>query len=442
MRVSFPSLAALAGRVILPAFLAMSAGLVPQARAGGANSVSRFEAIRVLIETHNYEGALKAAAHFSKDPEVNALNVAFTKALILKNARRLPEAAARMRAILARYPDLKRVRRELAHTLYTMGETDAAAYHFERLAQGAATDRTRSLYESYIQQSRKRRPWSLSGYAGLAPSTNISNATDAETVYIGGVPFTPGESARSGIGVNYGLRGTYRFDLDSHGAVTVGAGISGTQYRDSSYATTSLEGFAEYSRRFDRWNAAVGLTVAETLKGGEPYRLSVGPTVSVRRSFGRAGTTTARLSWQARQYHQSEAYDGSETALSLHHVYAPSSASSVRFGGRLAYVSAEKDFNAYASYTLDARYFREWNFGVISDVGVEFEDREYVGDFSLMGEPRSDRRIEASIGITFRELGRKGFAPRIEYSYTRNFSNVGLYDYNRNSFAMLLTKRY
>lgn len=430
----------LAGWRAIPASVAIL--VLCQSLAHANNGLQSLDLIKALIGGGQYSIALRVANGLSKDVMHREQMTAFTKALILKNQGKLAEAAAALRALLSNHPEFVEVRRELAHTLFLMGDSNAAAYHFELLAQSAVTDQARQLYESYVVRSKAIRSWTLGGYLSLAPSTNITNSTSSDIVYIGGIPFRPNQKAESGIGIDYGLNGTYRFDLPSAYSLTIGGGFCGTLYKDSSFNYNRLETFGALSRPVGNWDLSLGISTEFIMFGGQAYRFAAGPFAAADHSFGRFGTVRARASWRYLDYATANAFDGSETKLSLEHIYAISAVSSVRFNVDLTYVSAAKDFNAYLQYGVGGKFIHEWDNGVISDFGLQYDKRNYRGNFPLMGRPRMDQNITASIGATFRKFNYRGFAPRLEYAFSENFSNVGLYNYTKNTFALQLTKNF
>ncbi|MCD1635387.1 surface lipoprotein assembly modifier [Martelella mediterranea] len=405
------------------------------------STVTGFDAVRVLVEYGQYENAMSLAESFATDQNGKALAAAFTQALILEQQGRLPEAASALRAILSQNPEARNVRRELASVLYEQGEGNASLHHFELLAGSANSADERAFYERLAAKARTIRPWSLGGYLSIAPSTNITEAPDADLVYIGGIPILPAEK-KSGIGYGYGLNGSYRFDLDEVSSITIGGGVNGDWYRDTSFNTSYFDSFVDYRREIGDWTVTGGLVGQYVMKGEEPYRWSLGPAFSLRHNMGRNGVTTLRGMWRKLDYHDRDELDGSETVLGISHLYAISSASSVRFGGNIGYVDAANDTNSYVRLSLNAQYFREWSFGAISDISIFADDRKYQDITYLAGEKRSDQRIQASLGITLRNLAIQGFAPRIEYAYTQNFSNVDVYDFSKNTLSTYLTKKF
>lgn len=404
-------------------------------------TLSGFDAVRVLVEYGQYEDALSLAESFAKTEKGKALAAAFTQALILERQGRLPEAAESLRAILSKNPDARNVRRELAAVLLNQGESGAALHHFELLANSANSDNERAFYQRFARKARKLRPWTLDGYISIAPSTNISEAPDADLVYVGGIPILPAEK-KSGIGYGYALSGSYRFDLDDTSAITVGLGTNGTWYKDKSFNTAYYDSYIDYRRDYGDWTFTGGIVGEYVMKGDDPYRWSLGPAFSVRHNMGRLGVTTLRLMWRRLEYRASDALDGSETSVGLSHLYGISASSSVRFGGNFSYVDAANPTNSYVRFAANAQYFREWSFGAISDISIYADDRQYQDVTYLAGERRSDQRIQAAIGLTLRNLAVRGFAPRLEYAYTQNFSNIDVYDFSKNTFSTYLTKKF
>jgi hypothetical protein len=62
-------------------------------------------------------------------------------------------------------------------------------------------------------------------------------------------------------------------------------------------------------------------------------------------------------------------------------------------------------------------------------VGLSAEHRDYEGSDPLFLEARKDTQIDASLG--FRIALGNGLSVRPRVTYTRNFSDIALYDYSR-----------
>ena len=127
----------------------------------------------------------------------------------------LDEAIAAFRSILIRRPELVRVRLELALAFYLKEEDQLARGHFDRALVGRPPAALVANINRFLNVMRDRRRWR--GYFGfsVAPDTNINAASDAQFIYINGLPFRRGAQgmASSDIGIVGWGGGEYQFPL-------------------------------------------------------------------------------------------------------------------------------------------------------------------------------------------------------------------------------------
>ena len=402
-----------------------------------------FLQLKALIEHGQYDQARDLAAHASANPEVNKLNLAFTNALILKLQGKYAEAAKAMRAILSDHPNLTRVRGELGDTLFRMGDTEGATFNFQLLADSSATNTQRSFYDSYLSAIRHKRPWTLDAYVALAPSTNINNGISGNTVIIGGVPFdATSHAGKSGIGLSSGVAGTYRFDLTPQWALTFGSKLDGKFYQDDSFDQLTGSAFSELSYTTPDWRLGLGVTAERTWSAWDAYNWDVGPQVSLSRNFGRLGTVIGTAGWKAITYDSIDAYSGDETDLGLRYLKTLSPSSSFGVGMAYSHVNANVSFNGYDRFRPSVEFYKELPGGLLASLDADYEWHDYASDFPLMGTSREDKQLDLTAAVTFRNWSWHGFAPKVQYSYTVNDSNVALYSYSSQTLGFYLTKQY
>jgi hypothetical protein len=402
-----------------------------------------FLQLKALIESGQYEQARDLASHASPDAATNALNLAFTNALILKVQGKYAEAAKAMRAILSDHPNLTRVRGELADTLMRMGDTEGATFNFQLLADSSVTNSQRSFYDNYLTAIRQKRPWTFDAYVALAPSTNVNNGISGKTVIIGGVPFDASSHAgKSGIGLSSGVAGTYRFDLSPRWALTVGGKADGKFYLDDTFDQLTGSVFSEFSYTTPKWRLGFGVTGDRTWSAWNAYNWDVGPQVSLSRNFGRWGTLIGTAGWKSVTYDSIDAYSGDETDIGLRYLKSLSPSSSFGLGMLYSHVNANTSFNGYERYRPSVEFYKELPGGLLTSFNADYEWRDYASNFPLMGTPREDRQLDLSAAVTFRNWSWRGFAPKIQYTYTRNDSNVALYSYSSQTVGFYLTKKY
>jgi len=103
---------------------------------------------------------------------------------------------------------------------------------------------------------------------------------------------------------------------------------------------------------------------------------------------------------------------------------------------------AEKDFNSYRSARPYLEVYSDLPFGILGSIAVGYEFRDYGGKFPWTGQGREDRQFAVAVSGIFRNLTYKGIAPQLEYRYTNNSSNIGLYDYDSHAVNLYFTKKY
>lgn len=405
-----------------------------------AQSAATFDVVMAQIDAGDYAGARATVARLPASQPIRAANARFVEALILRQQRRFDEAAALMRSILDQYPRFARVRHELAVTLYAADKGDAAAYQFELLARTTTSDPLRAQYERYVTAIHARRPWQLNAAFGFVPSTNINKATHPQIIMVGGLPFRPTETAKSGIGVNFGLAGSYRFDLREDLDLIVGATGTGFVYRNHAYDQVVAGAFAQFSYRRGAWRLGGGLGAERELSGWQGYRTSIGPQGAVSYDFGAHGEVALTGSLRRHVFDAGRA--DNEARGGVVYTRGVGNASSLSIGVEAGHVWTDMAHNEFTSVRPWFRLASELPMGLIADVGLSFETRDYRSFVPGLGKKRDEVRWQASVGTTMKGLAFAGFAPRLEYSYDRTDSRIDLFDTESHNLALTLTKAF
>lgn len=407
-----------------------------------AHAQSSYLAVLALLGEGRYDEARAYAARIAGNERVRRDNLAFLEAVIHKRERRFAEAARQFTALLDADPSQSRVRQELAHTLFLMGDDDRARHHLEILKSTVEGAELHAAYDRMLLTIRNRRPWTLDGFLGLAPSSNINDGTPGRTVHIAGIPFTNENSAKSGVGLSYGLAGSYRFELRPQWALTVGSHLFGRSYTESRFDWLALRSYSELSRETGSWRTGAGVAGERTFSGWQTYGSGVGPYAATRWNLSTKGQLYTRLSWMQRRYDKVPVYNGSETdlALTYRHIFSPRL---VTWAGiETGATRTTRDFTSYHSARPSVSMDYLVNAHFILHGRVFYEHRTYRGDFPLTGMARRDDRYTAGVGTTLRSLGFRGYVPRISYDYHRATSNIELFKRTRHSVNLIVTKRY
>ena len=188
----------------------------------------------------------------------------------------LDGAIAAYRSILIRDPSVVRVRLELGLAFFLKEEDGLAQRHFERVLAGNPPDSVVANVTKFLRVMRARRRWS--GYFGfsLAPDTNINAASDAQFIYINGLPFrrSAETQASSDIGV-VGWGGyEYQYPLADRWRLRAGFDLNHREYKGGQFDQTFLAGHVGPRWLFSRTTETEPAGLREpTLVGRLPLQL-------------------------------------------------------------------------------------------------------------------------------------------------------------------------
>ena len=403
-----------------------------------------------LVEARKFDEARPMVAALANVPAL-AMETHFLNGYIAVETGDAEGAVKQFRAALVGHPEQTRIRLELAHALMLQGKRDAADYNF-RLAQQDAS--LPPEIQATIRGSRgllsDSRSWHMGFDFGLAPDSNITNGTNAETIDLTygnqTIPLTLGGSARarSGIGqtadFSAGLRHhvaekiALTADIDAHGVNYRGVESDdytgqlaiGPEFALSDTTTLSFQGIASQRyyggvRAATQFGTRIGLE--RQLDDGQ----RIGLTLDARHAA--SGINADYSGWSTGLYATYE-------RVVLHRMVASAS------------LFARAD-------SLTSKAYSNQEFGVSLGIGGELTHGINAGisgglsraafDQALLSfspDPRLDWRYNARIYAGLRSLRVIGFSPSVTYSFSRNDSSLPLYASQRSRFAFSLARYF
>ena len=353
-------------------------------------------------------------------------------------------AMARFRAMLARNPDLPRVRLDLAFAHFQAGEDGRAAHHF-RLALGTKdlppVVRARTL--AFLDRIRRRKTWSITGSVALAPDSNINNATSATEVELFGLPAQLSEDARetSGVGLNVNLNGGYEGRISPDVRFRTSAGLSTRTYRESEFNERTVNLRAGPRFLFEKFDLRPELTTSLRDLGGDLYSRSAGLELSGDWLIAPPWRLNAAVGGERVSY-ETFLGDGHTFSADLGIAHALGRATLVRADTSFRRENLDDDAYSWREYILGVSATRELPRGFVVGGGPLYRWREYGAPLPAFGsEARRDRTLGARITVSNRRLDWFGFSPRITLRHERRDSNLDLYDYRRTvgEFSLIRT---
>ncbi len=374
----------------------------------------------------------------------SALDASFVQALIFQNTERLDEAVAIYRDILTNHPDNKTARLQLAQTLYLMKEDESAKHHFE-LALGSVTDQNlENNIRNFIDQIDSRKRWNMSAHLSLAPSTNFNRGTDAKLVYLNGLPFVINDGSRekSGIGVLGGLNAGYRLALTDRLDLVTGGGVNFKEYAEDAFDDLVISAEVGPRYAFNFGHVGVYATTNRRWVAGQPYSNSVGGRLKLGGRFSKRGLMSLTVGANLNRFEFAKYFDGTSYFASGYVDYYLSGRSFVRALGGGDKRQTGVEHLSSASWHGGLGYYAELPWGLSVYTQARLTKRMYDGFFPGIDETRSDIKLDLKTSLTKRDWDWMGFAPKFEYGFTRNASNVVFYDYDAHSANLTLTKKF
>ena len=231
------------------------------------------ETARKALEEGNLEDA-EFLLEGVKPGEGNVDDLDFLHGTIAAKRGDWETAIARFRAMLARDPELPRVRLDLALAYFQARQDGSAAYHFRQaLGDESLPPVARARALAFLDAIRRRRSWSLNGGIALVPDDNINAATSARLVQLFGFPAQLSEDARqtSGVGVSAFVSGGYEARLSPDIRFRINTGLYTRTYEENQFNDRTLTLRAGPRFIFEDFDLRPELTGRFRELGGETY---------------------------------------------------------------------------------------------------------------------------------------------------------------------------
>lgn len=399
---------------------------------------------RLLVQAGRLRDARAFLEQARPDGEDEAIERLFMLGRIEMQLGLPREAARRFEAILARRPDLPRVRLELAAAYFMAERDDKARYHFEAALAERLPASVEAEIRRFLDRIDNRRRWSSSFALALVPESNPAHRTERKTVRIGGVPWDLNADGRAKSGTGVLMSGGMSF------SPAVGGGLSGALaatasaklYRRREWNDVSVAGDLGLAWPADRYAISGGLRAGRRWLGEDGFSRSIGPWMrgSVRLSDRtRAGVASdvARVvhdehpdrdgwRWSARPgvFHALSSRSSMEVELDLESV----SSRAQRLGSRMAGLSMT------ISHAFEG--------GVSISPAIGVWRRRYRGRDPIFGETRTDTTIRTSVTVLHRSLQFEGFAPYVGYSFEIARSNIAIHSYRNHAVLVGVSRRF
>ncbi|NML04917.1 surface lipoprotein assembly modifier [Sphingomonas sp. G-3-2-10] len=360
-------------------------------------------------------------------------------------------AAEYYKAILSDDPSQTRVRLELGRELLALGHTASADKQFKIAQQdGDLPDDVARTIRSVRDVIRQRRAWRLDVDLGIAPDTNINNATSSDTVTIlwGGIPLPlmldQRAKARSGTGITASISGGVRLPIANKMSAIVDLDLAGNNYSGAAYddyqvqaaggvefrltptSSVSLQGVGA-----QRWYGGQAVSRQTGVKAGFQIRLSDRDQMGVQIDSRR---TDALFD---------PSYDGWQTGAYVTYERAVAKSLVVSGGGFVRRDSLKAEAYSNTEIGAIAGFGGELPLGITFGLSGSVSRAKFDAAIPLFSiDPRQDWRYTARATLGNRGWRLWGFSPQVSASYSRIDSSIDYYRNDRLRFRFALARYF
>lgn len=405
---------------------------------------------QTLVSQKRYAEAKPMLAALAHVPEFR-LQTRFLTGFIASESGDFAQAEHLFRAILSEDPGQTRVRLELARVLRAEGRETSADHQYKMASQDPdlPPDIAR-IIRTERNVIRSRRTWSADFDIGIAPDSNINNATSAGTVNVLfgpiALPFTlsPNARATSGTGITGSFNGSLRLPAFKSTPLLIDLDAAGNNYKGSDYDDYSAQiAVGPEFRLSDVTKLSVQGVGARRWYGGQVVTTQVG----ARTGFETVLSPVQRLGMQIDVRHSAVPFDHGYSGWNL--------------AGSLTYERAvtRSIITSHSIFLrrdqLNEAAYSSWEAGIGFGVGGELPKGFNVGlgatlsrawydapmlAFSL--DPRRDWRVGARASIGNRAIRVLGFSPQISWSWNKNRSTLPIYATERSRVRFTLARYF
>ena len=350
---------------------------------------------------------------------------------------------------LARDPDNRQLRFDLAAASYRAGQHGSAKYHLRVLMRDTGSaEELAQLKRSYGMVQRDR-PWAFGLNFALLPSSNINRRSSNEffETDFGRLLITGGGQQKSGLGLRFGANVSRTGVLDNGDLVTLLLDANRSRYPEARLNRDDVTFQAVWSRRVVGGATTVSPFVTRFLHDDKDATSSAdwtryGLRVSHEHYLDRRRSITGTLSLEQRDYDDLTYLDGPQGSLGLSYRAVTQGGLLLRYGATVTRAKPRQQHLRYNGLSLWGEVTRPvrgiGNIGLLANLGA----RNYDTDFPLLGAPRRDRN--AGIGMSFSTPRLVVFdtTPRLTCQYHRNMSNVALYEFASTDCSITFDRQF
>jgi len=349
------------------------------------------------------------------------------------------EAARLYEGILGRNKGLPRVRLELARAYAALGETQKARDQFLAVLSDSPPPLVGENIGKYMAAMETRKSWNVRINAGYLYDSNVNAGPTARTVLMFGAPFRLSGDSRekSGHGYTAGADAGWLRELKPGLALQADAGYSRARYAGQhQFDSDSLSASLGPTLSVKKAVFSSPLLFENVRIGHARYNYAYGLAPQVLVPLSERLAATASLVLQRKYYFTGGGLrNGPVWSASAGAKYYYKRDGFVQASYRHAAEGTRAAYLDNVSDGLSAGWYSALPAGFALYAGPGISRTRYEAAEAAYDERREDTQYTAALNLS-REFPASGLSATAGYTFTRNDSNLGLYDYVRRQLTV------
>jgi tetratricopeptide (TPR) repeat protein len=379
------------------------------------------------------------------DADKSDVETSFMLAQAAMALKRPAEAAALYEEILAKNPALPRVRLELGRAYAAAGELTKAAEQFQAVLAGSPPPTVGENIGKYMASMQTEKNWNGRFGLGYIYDTNVNAGPTASSVLMFGLPFTLSNDAREtdGAGYTFNASGGYFKKLKGDLAAQADLQYSRTAYSHlSGFDSDVISGSAGLTLQKKSYIVSLPLLLESVYIGHARYDHAFGLSPQAQVPLTERLSANAAFVIQKKHYYVNDGLrDGTvwSAAAGAKYFYRQDGFLQATLRHGVEGTGAKYTDNSSNSLNLGWYAGLPRGFSLYAGPGLSYT--AYEAKEAAYDEKRKDTQYSAVFNLS-KEFDASGYSATLGYSFTRNDSNLALYDYNRGQLTLQVSKAF
>ena len=348
--------------------------------------------------------------------------------------------------ILTIDPGHSAARIELAAIFRLLGRHELALFHLELTDISQLPNQLQKSVMGYIGWYKGREGWSQNIKFAIAPDSNINSATENDAVYLYGMQFDLSDDAQktSGTGLQLGGGTTYTKSVGKKNFIDLS--LSGEFiFYPSNTAFNQGTGILRIGPRHEiDQNKNINLYLQSFIQrfGNRTYSKGIGLETSFRTKIGLQKALQVSFSGLKINNHFDESRNGKRYNIDTSFRYYFKGRGYSNFQLGLINASLESAALSSLDYYIGTGVYYQFSQGISASINSQYLRANYKKNWGAFGKKRLDDRVYLSVDFTKRDIQIFGFAPVLNFTAIKNFSNISLFEYTRFRSNFSFTKYF